>query len=179
MKMLVWNCRGGGNSVFKRTLRELLKNHNPTIIVLMETKVSLSSMGPFFNNLSFTTSTFVDPVGKCGGLWLLWDPFKMTVMALDANPQVIYAKIKCDHFLNWILSAVYANPNPKNRDTLWDNLESMDDNIHAKTKKFAAKLNRCNLMDLSCSGPHLTWTNGHQDMANTLERLDRATRNTE
>ncbi|KAL7173640.1 hypothetical protein ACSBR2_032989 [Camellia fascicularis] len=136
MKMLVWNCRGGGNSVFKRTLRELLKNHNPTIIVLMETKVSLSSMGLFFNNLSFTTSTFVDPV-------------------------------------------VYANPNPKNRDTLWDNLESMDDNIHAKTKKFAAKLNRCNLMDLSCFGPHLTWTNGHQDMANTLERLDRATRNTE
>ncbi|KAI8032254.1 hypothetical protein LOK49_LG01G01900 [Camellia lanceoleosa] len=38
MKMLVWNCRGAGNSVFKRTLRELLKSHNPSIIVLMETK---------------------------------------------------------------------------------------------------------------------------------------------
>lgn len=53
----------------------------------------------------------------------------MTVMALDANPQVIHAKIKRDHFPDWIISAVYASPNPRNRDILWDNLESMADNM--------------------------------------------------
>ncbi|XP_028089827.1 uncharacterized protein LOC114290144 [Camellia sinensis] len=206
MKMLVWNCHGAGNSVFKRTIRDLLKSHNPSIIVLIETKVQLSSMGLFFNNLGFAASTFVDPVGKCGGIWLLWDPFKVIVLALDANPQVIYVKIKRDHFPNWILSVVYARPNPTKRDTLWENLESMEDNMsepwlavgdfndfasqnekrsfvpshsHARTRKFAARLNMCNLMDLGCSGPHLTWSNGRQGMANTLERLDRVACNTE
>ncbi|XP_028066982.1 uncharacterized protein LOC114269827 [Camellia sinensis] len=187
MKMLVWNCQGAGNSVFKCTLHKLLKSHNPSIIVLMETKVQLSSMGLFFNNLGFIACTYVDSVGKCGGIWLLWNPFKVTVMALEANPQVIHAKIKCDHFPDWILSTVYTSPNPRNRDILWDNLESMADNMsepwlavgdfndfasqnekrsfvpshsHARTRKFAARLNRCNLMDLGYSRPNLTWTNG-------------------
>ncbi|KAL7225874.1 hypothetical protein ACSBR1_021098 [Camellia fascicularis] len=81
MKLLVWNCRGVGNKVFK-------------------------------------PSTHVDPVGKYGSIWILWDPFKATVMALDANTQVIHAKIKRDNFQDWILSAVYASPNPRLRDAL-------------------------------------------------------------
>ncbi|KAI8012836.1 hypothetical protein LOK49_LG05G03328 [Camellia lanceoleosa] len=40
-------------------------------------------------------------------------------------------------------------------------------------------MNRCKLMDLGCSGPNLTWSNGRQGLANTLERLDRAVSNTE
>ncbi|KAL7172858.1 hypothetical protein ACSBR2_032350 [Camellia fascicularis] len=57
------------------------------------------------------------------------DPFKATVMALDANPQVIHAKIKRDNFQDWILLAVYASPNPRSREALWNKLESMADNI--------------------------------------------------
>lgn len=201
MKLLVWNCRGAGNKVFKRNLRELILIHKPTILVLMETKVQFSSMGLFFNKLGFTASTHVDPVGKCGGIWMLWDPFKSTVMALDANSQVIHVKIKRDNFSDWILSAVYASPIPQSRDALWENLESMADNMtepwpvasdfndfasqnekrsfsaaqdHTRTCKFQSRLNRCKLMDLGCSGPRLTWTNGRQGLANTLERLDRA-----
>ncbi|KAL7197601.1 hypothetical protein ACSBR2_020190 [Camellia fascicularis] len=201
MKLLVWNCRGVGNKVFKRNLRELISTHKPTILVLMETKVQLSSMGLFFNKLGFTASTYVDPVGKCGGIWMLWDPFKATVIALDANTQVIHARIKRDNFQDWILSAVYASPNPRLRDALWNNLESMADNTsepwlvagdfndfanqnekrsfstnqdQARTGKFQARLNRCKLMDLGCSRPWLTWSNRRQGMENTLERLDQA-----
>ncbi|KAL7173821.1 hypothetical protein ACSBR2_033143 [Camellia fascicularis] len=50
---------------------------------------------------------------------------------------------------------------------------------HTKARKFQARLNRCKLMDLGCSGPRLTWTNGRQGLANTLERLYRAVCNTE
>ncbi|KAL7207488.1 hypothetical protein ACSBR1_029440 [Camellia fascicularis] len=178
------SMKGAGNKVFKRNLREIISNHKPSIVVLMETKVQLSSMGLFFNKLGFTASTHVDPVSKCGGIWMLWDPFKATVMALDANPS----------------------PNPRSRDALWNNLESMADNIsepwlvagdfndftnlnekrrfstnqdQVRTRKFQARLNRCRLMDLGCSGPRLTWSNGRQGMANTLERLDRAVCTTE
>ncbi|KAI8020966.1 hypothetical protein LOK49_LG03G00982 [Camellia lanceoleosa] len=68
MKLLIWNCKGAGNKAFNCTMKELEKNHKPSIIVLMETKVELSSMGSFFNNLGFTASSHVDPVGRSGGI---------------------------------------------------------------------------------------------------------------
>ncbi|KAI7989214.1 hypothetical protein LOK49_LG13G00063 [Camellia lanceoleosa] len=201
MKLLIWNCRGAGNKAFKRTMKELEKNHKPSIIVLMETKVVLSSMGLFFNKLGFTASSHVDPVGRSGGIWVLWDPFRVTVKALEVNAQVIHAKIQRDGYSDWILSAIYASPNPLLRDNLWENLEEVARNVNqpwlaagdfndiavqsekrsfstnpnvARTQKFAARINRCKLMDLGCSGPNLTWSNGRQGLANTLERLDRA-----
>ncbi|KAL7173822.1 hypothetical protein ACSBR2_033144 [Camellia fascicularis] len=39
---------------------------------------------------------------------------------------------------------------------------------HTRARKFQARLNRCKLMDLGCSGLRLTWTNGRQGLANTL-----------
>lgn len=118
MKLLIWNCRGAGNKAFKRTMKELEKNHKPSIIMLMETKVKLSSMGLFFNKLGFTTSSHVDSMGRSGGIWVLWDPFRATVKALDVNAQVIHAKIQHDGYSDWILSTIYASPNPLLRDTL-------------------------------------------------------------
>ncbi|KAI8030262.1 hypothetical protein LOK49_LG01G02852 [Camellia lanceoleosa] len=61
------------------------------------------------------------------------------------------------------------------------NRERRDESLwhQARTQKFNARMNRCNLMDLGYSGPHLTWSNGRQSMANTLERLDRAACNSE
>ncbi|XP_028071287.1 uncharacterized protein LOC114273695 [Camellia sinensis] len=44
---------------------------------------------------------------------------------------------------------------------------------------FVDRINRCNLMDLGCERPKLTWTNNRQGLANVKERLDRALYNTE
>ncbi|XP_028094127.1 uncharacterized protein LOC114294199 [Camellia sinensis] len=188
MKLLIWNCRGVGNKIFRRTLKELVQNYKPSILALMETKVELN------------------PVGKSGGIWILWDPFRATVKALEVNAQCIHAKIQRDNHSDWILSAIYASHNPRVRDNLWKILEAAADNMNhpwlvawdfnniasqgekrsfstnqssIRTRKFNARLNRCNLMDLGCSGPNLTWSNGQQGLANTMERLDRAVCNTE
>ncbi|KAL7169635.1 hypothetical protein ACSBR2_034637 [Camellia fascicularis] len=48
-----------------------------------------------------------------------------------------------------------------------------------RTKTFADRMNRCNLMDMGCSGPRLTWTNNRQGSANTMVKLDRAMCNSE
>lgn len=68
MKLLIWNCKGAGNKAFKHTMKELERNHKPSIIVLMETKVELSSMVLFFSKLGFIASSHVDPVGRSGGI---------------------------------------------------------------------------------------------------------------
>ena len=49
--------------------------------------------------------------------------------------------------------------------------------INRRSQQFAANINRCNLIDLGCNGPRLTWTNNRGGTANTLVRLDRALAN--
>lgn len=71
LTMLIWNCCGAGNHIFRRTMKELLHLHKLDLLILMETKVTFSSIGNFFNNLGFSASTIVDPVGRSGGIWLI------------------------------------------------------------------------------------------------------------
>ncbi|KAI8013561.1 hypothetical protein LOK49_LG05G01094 [Camellia lanceoleosa] len=111
MDVMLWNCRGAGNKVFKRNFRELIRVHRPDVVALFETKVTFSSMGLFFNNLGFTSSTVVDPIGRVGGIWLIWNPTQVSVSAYVATSQVIQATIKRENFKEWILSVVYASPN--------------------------------------------------------------------
>ncbi|XP_028071304.1 uncharacterized protein LOC114273709 [Camellia sinensis] len=175
IKLVVWNCRGAGNKIFRRTMKELVKIHKPSIIVLMETKVGFNSMGMFFNKMNFTASTHIDPTDRRGGIWVIWDPVQVTVRAFEANDQVIHAKIKRDSYPEWILYSVYASPNLMNKALLWDNLEAMANNMtepwlvagdfndiasnaekrsvstiqsQTNSRKFVARMNRCNLMDL-------------------------------
>ncbi|KAI8011548.1 hypothetical protein LOK49_LG06G02178 [Camellia lanceoleosa] len=185
-------------------MRELISNHKPEIIILMETKVPFSSMGNFFNNMGFTAATIVDPVGRAGGIWLLWDPTHVNIRASNVTSQVIQATIHKEDYEEWILSAVYASPHPSLRDELWNNLEAAAQSMeqpwlvagdfndyanhnerrsfstyynHNRTQKFAERINNCNLIDLGCVGPRLTWTNNRHGLANIMERLDRAMSN--
>ncbi|KAI7993515.1 hypothetical protein LOK49_LG11G00930 [Camellia lanceoleosa] len=100
-------------------MRELLNTHKPGIIILMETKVQFSSMGPFFTNMGFSASTIVDPIGRAGGIWLNWDTDQVNVRASAVSNQFIQATVHKEDFEEWVLNAVYASPNPLSKDTLW------------------------------------------------------------
>ncbi|KAI8003574.1 hypothetical protein LOK49_LG08G00786 [Camellia lanceoleosa] len=68
MNIMLWNCQGAGNKIFRRYFKEIIRTHRPNGVALFETKVLFSSMGLFFNNLGYTASTIVDPVGRVGGI---------------------------------------------------------------------------------------------------------------
>ncbi|KAI8010911.1 hypothetical protein LOK49_LG06G02303 [Camellia lanceoleosa] len=119
MIVMLWNCRGAGNKIFKRNFRELIRVHRPNVVALFETKVPFSSIGLFFNHMGFTASTIVDPVGRVRGIWLIWDPTQVSVSAYIANSQVIQATVKRKNFEEWVLVAIYASPNPGMCQNLW------------------------------------------------------------
>ena len=48
-----------------------------------------------------------------------------------------------------------------------------------RARKFIERVNNCNLMDLGCTGPKLTWSNNRKGWAITMVRLDSAMCNTE
>lgn len=151
--------------------------------------------------MGFSASTIIDPTGRAGGIWLIWDTDQVNVRASTVSNQFIQATIHEEDFEEWVLNAVYASPNPLSRETLWENLEDTashmnkpwlvmgDFNDYAyqnerksfshsqnqnRTQRFRERINNCNLIDLGSVGPRFTWTNNRQGMANIMQRLDRA-----
>ncbi|KAL7223854.1 hypothetical protein ACSBR1_025335 [Camellia fascicularis] len=173
MDLLVWTCRGAGNKRFKRNLRELVQIHKPDIIVLMETKVELTTIRMFFNCMGFTTSTHVDPVGQSGGIWMLWKPTVRDELwdHLEALAQTMKEP--------WLVAGDFNDFTSANekRSLYKSNSQSLSQD-QRRSQKFNERLNNCKLMDLGCTGPSLTCSNNHQGWANTMVRLDRAMCNT-
>ncbi|KAI7989348.1 hypothetical protein LOK49_LG13G02622 [Camellia lanceoleosa] len=76
-------------------------------------------------NLGFPASAHVDPIGRSGGIWVLWDPSQANVRVMEANSQMITATISRQDYPDWVLSVVYASPNSRLRDELWEVLKSV------------------------------------------------------
>ncbi|KAI8011578.1 hypothetical protein LOK49_LG06G01909 [Camellia lanceoleosa] len=106
LNILVWNCYRAGNSAFKRNMRELISNHKPEILLLMETKVPFSSMGNFFNTMGFIAATIADLVGRACGIWLLWDTAHVSIRASIVTNQVIQATIHKEEILMTTLTTL-------------------------------------------------------------------------
>ncbi|KAI7984585.1 hypothetical protein LOK49_LG15G01392 [Camellia lanceoleosa] len=178
-----------GNKTFKHNLVEILRSHIPEILILMETKVGFSKMGNFFTLL-----------GRVSGIWLLWDTNQVNVRASSVGPQVIHATVHKEDYEEWVLTTVYASPNPLLREILWNELEEVansmdkpwlvtgDFNDYANQSerrsyskkrvrlgpKFLERINNRTLMDLGNSGPRMTWTNNAQGLLILWRNLDRA-----
>ncbi|KAI8026705.1 hypothetical protein LOK49_LG02G03141 [Camellia lanceoleosa] len=204
LTVMFWNCLAANNNAFKHNMHKLIKSHHTSIPILMETKVLYSSMGNVFNNMGFMAATIMDPVGRSGGIWLLWDTTQVTIRASHATNQVIQATIHKEDYEEWILSVVYASPNASQWEELWDNLEETANSMekpwlvagdfndftnsserkrfstnynHNRAQKFAERINNCNRIDLGSVGLRLTWSNNRRGLANTMEHLDGAISN--
>ncbi|KAI8011738.1 hypothetical protein LOK49_LG06G01114 [Camellia lanceoleosa] len=94
-------------------------------MVIMKTKVEFKSMGMFFSCMGFTALSHKDPIGRSGGIWMLWNPNVVNVKVVEASSQQITATISRQEFPDWLLSAVYASPNSAKRDDLWAQLETI------------------------------------------------------
>lgn len=70
MQVLVWNCRGAGDSEFERAIMDLVRINNPTLVFLLETRLTASRIGPFKTTLGLHSSNGVDSVGLSSGIWM-------------------------------------------------------------------------------------------------------------
>lgn len=73
MKILCWNVRGLGNPRVIRALRHEIKNGNPQIIFLSETKCDQKKVEAVKSVLKFECSFSVPSVGTSGGMLLFWN----------------------------------------------------------------------------------------------------------
>jgi exonuclease III len=72
MKILSWNCRGLGNPRTVRDLCHMVKEKRPEVVFLMETKCRNAKMERVRVRIGFEGLFVVEPIGKSGGLAMLW-----------------------------------------------------------------------------------------------------------
>ena len=180
MNIIVWNCRGVLKPSFQKYVRELVQNHDPAILVVMETRVGGEKARAITDNLLFDGAIHTNTIGYAGGLWVLWKPNKVEVSSLASTEQEIHIIVKVQPSnLSWLFTAVYTSPRSVARHILWNNLIKVAD-LHnmpwviagdfneplmeddkfggravsvSRSLLFKEFLDKCNMIDIGFSGP--------------------------
>ncbi|GKV26879.1 hypothetical protein SLEP1_g36097 [Rubroshorea leprosula] len=92
--MLSWNCRGAAKMEFNRRMRNLKNQHSPSIMLILETKLSGQDARKAVAECGYPCSHVVDSDGKAGGLWLLWDDNEVCVDVVTSTFQAIHAIVQ-------------------------------------------------------------------------------------
>lgn len=130
MNIISWNCKGTLRAAFRSHVRELVRSHDPAILIVMETCIEGNRAKAITDDFLFDGAIHTDSIGYTGGLWLLWNEDRMEITQLANTEQEIHVVVKVrSSNLNWLLSAIYASPRCAEREVLWSNLMKMA-NLH-------------------------------------------------
>jgi ribonuclease HI len=205
MNMLSWNCRGLGTPRSVRDLHQMVKEMHPRFVFLMETLSSKFRMEWLRVKLGFAACFVVEPVGRSGGLALLWKE-EREIEIYNFSRRHINAIVK-DGFGNgcWKFTGFYGHPVSARRVESWEILKHLKSHLpvpwlcvrdfneildplekrgaavrgESQMDGFRDALGECQLSDLGFQGPKFTWSNRRDDDMFTIERLDRAVANSE
>ncbi|KAK4480848.1 hypothetical protein RD792_011700, partial [Penstemon davidsonii] len=199
----IGNHGGTGNENFRNNFRELVVVHSPDIVFLLETRVAEERAISISTRLGFSGVCRAPTVGGSGGIWMLWRREEVKVEVIDMDQQAIHAIIAPKLGQDWLCSGVYAKPNPSERESFWNKLETLSTtnslpwlvtgdfnevaNISekrgrrlasaARCRRFKEMMDTCGFMDLGYRGPKFTWFNSSNGLACVRERLDRSIAN--
>ncbi|XP_042988754.1 uncharacterized protein LOC122316289 [Carya illinoinensis] len=200
MNLLSWNCRGLGNPQTVSFLKLLVKEKNPSMIFLMETKCGKGRLEEVRRILGFESCLTVESRGSAGGLAILWKN-NTKVSIYNYSRWHISA-----HVLNlvgdqtWLFTGFYGHPETSRRRSSWEFLKELKpldptpwlcsgdfNELTCQAEKvggpprpyrqmemFREALEWCSLNRLRIEGPMFTWTNNRNGINHTKEMLDRA-----
>lgn len=115
MTTLIWNVRGARRRVLQGHLKHLLHAHNPSMVILLETKVKHVANNRTFKLLSNHLSSNVVIPGTVHnrGLWVCLDPLRVQDDLIQTSTQhiTLYRSCTSDKVTNGLFTAIYASPN--------------------------------------------------------------------
>ena len=123
MNIIIWNCRGALKPSFQRYVRELIRCHNPAILVVMETRIGGDRAREITDRLPFDGAIHTKTIGYASGLWMLWNSIRVEITTLANTEQKIHTVMKVwNSNSSWLFIAIYASPRTAKRNVLWNNL---------------------------------------------------------
>lgn len=94
INIIIWNFRGALKPSFQNLVRELVQNHNPTIFMVMETRVGGDRAQEIIDRLPFDGAICIDTIGYAGGLWVLWNSDRVDISPMVNTKQEIHIVVK-------------------------------------------------------------------------------------
>uniref|UniRef100_A0A803PYI0 Reverse transcriptase domain-containing protein n=1 Tax=Cannabis sativa TaxID=3483 RepID=A0A803PYI0_CANSA len=204
MKLLSWNVQGIGNPWTLRALQSHIKEFDPSIIFLAESKLTYYQAQCLCAALQFGENFYsVDRVGLSGGLLLMWKE-GIQIRVASSSVGHLLVRVAGNNFLPWSLTCFYGNLDASQRRFSWELLRNIKREIHGPwlcvedfneivslaekvggrvrsagaMEEFREVIDDCRLIDFSSNKSDHTWSNGHE--SNTvMERLDRGLCNEE
>ena len=86
MRLISWNCQGLGNPWTGRSLRKLVREKDPTVCFLMETRLDKDGFENLNSNLHFQNKVIVKHPNAGGGLAFLWkNTIKLEIINYTVN----------------------------------------------------------------------------------------------
>ena len=122
--ILVWNVQGAGNRHFMHILREHIRTHNPSIMALVETRISGTRAQVICNKTGFRKWFRVEAQGFQGGIWVFWQEEEIDLEVINSHEQFVTVGIRTQGRLGWFVTFVYASPHSHIREVLWQQLHS-------------------------------------------------------
>ncbi|MBA0552383.1 hypothetical protein Golob_023199, partial [Gossypium lobatum] len=170
MRILCWNCRGIGNPVIVRELRQLLVENDPEVIFLCETKVHANKLVSIRSKCRIEGCLAINAIGKSGGLFMVWKEGKRFYGNVDPNKRQsswdMLRKIGKSVKEKWIIEG--------NFNAILNNVEK-DEGMRKQKMlidDFQAIVDELLLVDLKTDKGWFTWVNNNEGDALVKERLD-------
>ncbi|KAI9102180.1 hypothetical protein K1719_023690 [Acacia pycnantha] len=190
----------------KSQIESLIRQSDPSILLLSETKTEAESPFRCLAKLGFDEWDFVPSLGRSGGLLAAWRKDRVAVSVLCKNRQFINLRCLVRDAPPIMITAVYSVPSPGLKQLLWDDLKNISGSVSepwvvigdfnevllqaervggaavslSRMQKFQDRVSGCLLSDLGFVGPRFTWRGPAMANCNRLfERLDRALANSD
>lgn len=156
MITLNWNCRGVGCPRKVQFLVDIVRQEQPSFIFLCEMMVGKSKLEYVHNKLGYEGLFVVDPVGRSGGIELLWKE-KNQVDIMGFSQHHIDAKVKVDNIIEWRLTGLYGEPDRLQRKKTWDLLRTLAQDANLSWCVIGDINNVTCLADKVGGDPYPTW----------------------
>uniref|UniRef100_A0A803PV25 Reverse transcriptase domain-containing protein n=1 Tax=Cannabis sativa TaxID=3483 RepID=A0A803PV25_CANSA len=188
---------GIGNPWTLRALQSHVRDLQPSIIFLAESKLTRVQAERVCSVLQYENLWTVDRIGLSGGLLLMWKA-DIQVQVLSSSPGHILATVAGCGFPPWSFTGFYGNPDAGQRRFSWQLLRDLRkevqgpwlcigdfneivslsekvggrDRLPGVMDGFKEVLDDCQFIDFSSTKHELTWCNEHSN-SRIMERLDR------
>ncbi|KAJ8448033.1 hypothetical protein Cgig2_028909 [Carnegiea gigantea] len=187
--ILVWNAQGVASRGFLHTLKELLRQYAPKILVLLETKISGTMADDLCRKINLDGQYRIDPMGFTGGIWVFWQSHDVSLQPQESHPQ--FATFTRTNYSQLSMSALTSNLETNfskrlvrlqpriinlgdfNETRSMSERKNCSDNLQQRCSNFDNWINNNGLIDLGFSGPEFTWCRGIKPEHRKYARLDR------
>lgn len=186
MRVEVWNCRGLGQRLTVRRLKEMQRLYHPDLLFLIETKQKNDYVRDIGVYLGFDQMVLVPPDGLSGGLAVFWKSY-VSVSCISSDARLLDLNVQYKSF-KYYLSCINGHPIPKYRNHLWKRIQRIavtragpwmicgDCNkiVHPSEKKggrtrqiiscndFNTMINVCDMKDVPAKGNSFSWVGRRQ-----------------